>query len=143
MPVVEGYISSEVGECSVTADIGEGPFVRSPYMISRQMVGKPFTMGAPMIRAFASALDLREGESVDEELDRKDQEIEDLKTAVEVLAEELKMAKPAAERWWILEGQKDGTDYETQIAELKETVAKKDKQLQQLNRGGRPQKAAA
>jgi hypothetical protein len=112
-------------------------------MVTLQMANRPFTLGAPVIRAFASALDLRNGEQVDEELDRKDQIIADQAATIEAHESELKMIRPAAERYFILKGQENGTDFEKQIAELKETVARKDKQLQQLNRGGRPVKEAA
>lgn len=144
--VVEGYQAEAVGECSITADVAQGPFVRSPYMVTQQMVGKPFYIGAPTVKAFGSAIGLVEESRYDEILDQKDQEIEDLKLANAAQEEELKMLRPAAQRYFIEQGQVDGTTWEQQAAEDKARIKQLEKALQQANKnngGGRPKKEAA
>ena len=140
MPIMDGFGVSPEGVCGLTHTVHGGPFVVGPYMITEDFVGRSLTLSAATIRAYASALDLREGAEVDEELDRKDAVIYDQKAVINAQAEELKMLRPAAERFFILEGQKSGTDFEKQISDLTAENARLQKQLQQINRGGRPKK---
>lgn len=143
MTVVEGYQAEAVGECSITGDVANGPFVRSPYMVTNTMVGKPFYIGAPTVKAFASALGLIDAERANEELDQKDAVIADHAETIEKLEEELAMHRPAAERYYIIQANLNETDIERQLAEKNARVAQLEKQLQQLNRGGRPKKTEA
>lgn len=142
MPVMEGYLVSPEGVCGLTHTVSGGPFVTGPYMITQAFVGQSLTLSAATIRAYASGIGLVDEAEYDEKLDQRDAKISDLEAVVEAFKEELKMLKPAAERYWILEGQKDGQNFEEQQAKDQARIKDLEKQLQQLNRGGRPKKEA-
>lgn len=138
----EGYQISDEGVCGLTHTVAGGPFVTGPYMITQAYVGSSLTLAATTIRAYAEMIGLVEASEFDEILDQKDARIADLQSANEALEEELKMTRPAAQRYFIETGQVDGTTWEQRHADDQERIAKLEKQLQQLNRGGRPKKEA-
>lgn len=146
-PVTEGYVKIDEGACSLTGDITSGSFVRSPYIVTEQYIGRPFMLSSPVIIAFATALGLVEEAPLLDQLDQREQTILDLNETVIEMEQELKEARPIVQRYYIERGQEDGTDFETQIAELNATVSNLKAQLSKYNAEAREQnkkeKAAA
>lgn len=128
-PVTEGYVKLDEGACSLTGDITSGAFVRSPYIVTEQYIGRPFMLSMPTVIAFATAAGLVEEAPLLEEIDQKMAAIEELNAVVIAYEEELRTARPIVQRYYIEQGQADGTDFETQIAERDARIGQLEAQL--------------